>query len=150
MASVLSIQFDLVPRDSALVCSWIYESNGMNHGCPRTRMIFCLMSGDSTSRDFALICSCSSKTGVKFDDRYIIEQWRQVRQTRLSHQSNLHSKAMESLALVVQHNMGCHRRTASCSEKKRDAELVHLHFDSDPKFTSLSGEIRSVHGIERS
>ena len=73
MVSVLSIQFDLTSRDSALVCSWIYESNGMHHGCPRTRMIFCLMSGDSTSRDFALICSCSSKTGVKFNDRYIIE-----------------------------------------------------------------------------
>ena len=104
----------------------------MHHGCPRTRMIFCLMSGDSTSRDFALICSCSSKTGVKFNDRYILEQWRQVRQTRLSHQSNLHSKAMDSLAPVVQHNMGCHRRAASCSERKCDAELVHLHFDSDP------------------
>ena len=108
MASVLSIQFDLVPRDSALVCSWILP------------------------RDFALICSCSSKTGVKFNDRYFLEQWRQVRQTRLSHQSNLHTKAMESLAPVVQHNMGCHRRAASCSERKCDAELVHLHFDSDP------------------
>ena len=54
MASVLSIQFDMVP----LVCSWIYESNGMHHGCPRIRMIFCLMSRDSASRDSALICSC--------------------------------------------------------------------------------------------
>ena len=137
MASVLSIQFDLVPRDSALVCSWIYESNGMNHGCPRTRMIFCLMSGDSTSRDFALICSCSSKTGVKFDDRYIIEQWRQVRQTRLSHQSNLHSKAMESLALVVQHNMGCHRRAASCSEKNVTQSLFIFTSTAIPIYLSL-------------
>ena len=52
MASVLSIQFDMVPlvcswiyesngpRDSALVCSWIYESNGMHHGCPRIRMTY--------------------------------------------------------------------------------------------------------------
>ena len=95
MASVLSIQFDLVPRDSALVCSWILP------------------------RDFALICSCSSKTGVKFNDRYVLEQWRQVRQTRLSHQSNLHSKAMESLAPVVQHNMGCHRRACSSSLRQR-------------------------------
>ena len=111
MASVLSIQFDLVPRDSALVCSWILP------------------------RDFALICSCSSKTSVKFNDRYVLEQWRQVRQTRLSHQSNLHSKAMESLAPVVQHNMGCHRRAASCSKRKCDAERVHFHFDSDPNLS---------------
>lgn len=59
--------------------------------------------------------------------------------------SHSHSKAMESVASVVQNNMGCHRRAASCSERKCDAELNHPHFDSDPnlplsreKYLSLS------------
>ena len=32
-------QFDSTSRDSALVCSWSYESKGMHHGGSRLRMI---------------------------------------------------------------------------------------------------------------